>query len=153
MTEFLETTVDKFTFRVATDRLYSRDGLWILLVQSQGGNRVRIGLSDYFQQSNGDVAFVTVKRPGTKLQAGDDFVDLETIKITLALASPVSGAIATVNEALEPTPELINQSPYEKGWLAEMKVGDWEAERAVLLDARAYFEVMKAQAEEEVKKR
>lgn len=153
MSEFLETTVDKFIFRVATDRFYSRDGLWVLWTQPQGGTRVRVGLSDYFQQSNGDVAFVTVKPKGTKLQVGGDLADLETIKITLALASPVSGAIVAVNEALEPTPELINQSPYDKGWLAEIDVTDWEAQRTALLDAKAYFAVMKAQAEEEVKKR
>ena len=152
MSEFLETTVDKFTFRVATDRLYCRDGLWVFWIQPQGGNRVRVGMTDYLQQRSGDVTFVTIKPPGTKLQVGDDLADLETIKVNVVLASPVSGAIVAVNDALEPTPELVNQNPYEKGWLAEIDATDWEAERVSLLDATAYLAVMTSQAEEEAKK-
>jgi len=152
MTDYLETTVDKFKFRVATDRLYCRDGLWVFWLQPQGGNRVRIGLTDYLQQHSGDTTFVTVKPVGTKLEIGDDLADFETIKVTIALASPVGGAIVTINGELELHPELVNQSPYEKGWLAEVEVTDWEAGRATLLDAKAYFAVMKGQAEEEAKK-
>ena len=152
MTEFLETTVDKFTFRVPTDRFYSRDGVWVFWLQPQGGNRVRVGLTDYLQQHSGDVAFVTVKPRGTKLQVGDDLADLETIKVNLMLPSPVSGTIAAINDALELNPELVNQSPYEKGWLAEIDAMDWEAGRALLLDAKAYFAGMRSQAEEEAKK-
>ena len=152
MSEYIETTVDKFTFRVASDRLYCRDGLWVLLLEPQGGKRVRVGLTDYVQQHSGDVTFVIVKRAGTKLQIGDDLADFETIKIIISLASPVSGTIAAVNEALELNPELVNQSPYEKGWLAEIDVADWEAERATLLDANEYFTFMKAEVEEEAKK-
>jgi glycine cleavage system H protein len=152
MSEFLETTVDKFTFRVASDRLYCRDGLWVFWIQPQEGNHVRVGLTDYLQQRSGDVTFVTVKPLGTKLQVGDDLADLETIKVNVVLASPVSGAIVAVNDALEPTPELVNQSPYEKGWLAEIDATDWEAERVSLLDATAYLGAMKVQAEEEVNK-
>ena len=152
MIEFLETTVDKFTFRVATDRFYCSDGVWVFWFQPQAGSRVRVGLTDYLQQRMGDVAFVMIKPPGTRLQVGEDFADMETIKVTLALASPVSGAIVAVNDALEVNPELVNHSPYEKGWLAEIDVTDWEAGRASLLDAKAYFAVMKSQAEEETKK-
>lgn len=152
MPEFLETTVDKFTFRVATDRFYCSDGVWVFWLQSQGGNRVRVGLTDYLQQHSGDVAFVAVKPQGTKLQVGDDLADLETIKVNLTLASPVSGTIVAINEALELNPEFVNQSPYEKGWLAEIDATDWEAGRASLLDAKAYFAVLKSQAEEEAKK-
>lgn len=152
MSEFLETTVDKFTFRVATDRFYCRDGLWVFWIQPQEGNRVRVGLTDYLAQHSGDVAFVTVRPPGTRLQVGDDLGDLETIKVNIILASPVSGTIVTVNDALELNPELVNQSPYEKGWLAEIDVTDWEAGRASLLDSQAYFAVMQSQVEEEIKK-
>ena len=152
MPEFLETTIDKFTFRVATDRLYSNDGLWVSWIPPQGGNRVRVGLTDYLQQQSGDVAFAIVKRPGTKLQVGDDFADLETIKIIIALASPVSGTIVAVNDELELNPELVNQSPYEKGWLAEIDATDWETGRASLLDAKDYFAVMNSQVQEELKK-
>jgi glycine cleavage system H protein len=152
MPEFIETTVDKFTFRVATDRLYCSDGLWVFWIQPQGGSRVRVGLTDYLQQHSGDVAFITVKPPGSRLQVGDDLADMETIKITMTLDSPVAGTIVAVNDALELHPELVNQSPYEKGWLAEIDAADWETSRTSLLDAKAYFAVMKSQAEEEAKK-
>lgn len=152
MSKDLETTVDKFTFKVPTDRLYSREGLWVLAIPNQGVDRVRVGLTDYVQQHSGDTTFVTVKPPGTKLRLGDDLADFETIKASIVLASPVSGTIAAVNDALEPTPELVNQSPYEKGWLAEIDAPDWKAERAGLLDANAYFTGMKAEAEEEARK-
>lgn len=152
MSEFLETTVDKFTFRVATDRLYCRDGLWVFWLQPQGGNKVRVGLTDYLQRHNGDVAFMSVRPTGTELQAGDDLADMETIKVHLTLASPVSGTITAVNAALELNPEIVNQSPYEEGWLAEIQVTGWEAGRAALLDANAYFAFMKSEAEEEARK-
>ena len=151
MTDFLETTVDKFTFRVATDRLYSRDGLWVLPLEGAGG-RVRVGLADYVQQHSGDTVFVTVRPAGTRLKPGDDFVDFETIKIVITLSSPVGGTIAAVNAALQAKPELVNQSPYDEGWLAEIDVGDWEVQRRTLLAPDAYLAIMRAEAEGEARK-
>ena len=151
MPEYLETTVDKFTFRVATDRLYSPEGVWVFWVQPEGSDRVRIGLTDYLQQHSGDVAFVSVKLPGTKLAAGDELAELETIKMNLSLPAPVSGTVVEVNPALELNPELVNQDPFDKGWLAVLETASWEAERAKLLDPRAYFSVMQSQVEQELK--
>ena len=152
MSEFLETTVDKFIFRVPADRLYSRDGLWAFWLEPRTGKRVRLGLTDYLEQHSGDVTFVTVKPVGTALEVGGDLVDFETIKVTLVLPSPVSGTVVAVNEALELNPELVNQSPYDQGWLAEIEASDWESGRARLLDPDAYFAIMKSEAEEEAKK-
>jgi glycine cleavage system H protein len=148
MTEFLETTVDKFIFKVAADRYYSSEGLWA----QQVGNRIRIGLSDFLQQRNGDVAFAEVKPEGTVLAVGDEVATIETIKVTISLTSPVRGKIVEVNPAMGTAPEAINQDPYDEGWLAVMEPADWEADRAALLDPRAYFTLMKGQAEEEAKK-
>jgi glycine cleavage system H protein len=151
MPDFLETSVDQFTFRVATDRLYSSDGLWVLRALPQGGNRVRIGLTDFLQQHSGDIAFVTVKPQGTTLQLGDDLAEIETIKVSLALPAPVSGTVVAANAALQQTPELVNQSPYDQGWLAEVEATDWETDRTTLLDPEAYSAAMQAQVEEELK--
>lgn len=148
MPDYLETTVDKFTFKVATDRLYSREGVWALAE----GKRVRIGLSDYMQQRSGDVAFAEVKPVGTALALGDEVASIETIKVDIALGSPVAGSVVEVNSALSDAPESINQDPYGAGWLAVIEATDWEADQARLLDPQAYFAVMKAEAEEEVKK-
>lgn len=148
MPEFFETTVDKFTFKVATDRFYTREGVWALVE----GNRVRVGLSDFLQQRSGDIAFAEVKPEGTALAAGDEVAAIETIKVNIALGSPVNGKVIEVNPDMELKPEVINQDPYEAGWLATIEATDWETDRAQLLDPQAYFVVMKAEAEEEAKK-
>jgi glycine cleavage system H protein len=148
MPDFLETTVDKFNFKVATDRFYTAEGVWT----SEENGRVRIGLSDFVQQRSGDVAFADVKPVGMMLVAGDEVAVIETIKVNITFTSPVNGKIVEVNPAMSDAPEAINQDPYGKGWLAVLEVDDWEAERAKLLDPQAYFEIMKGQAEEETKR-
>ncbi|MBI5564167.1 MAG: glycine cleavage system protein H [Chloroflexi bacterium] len=158
MPEFLETTVDKFTFKVATDRFYTHEGEWALpspltpLPEGEGKQRVRIGLSDFLQQRSGDIAFAEVKPVGTVLSIGDEVASIETIKVNVALGAPVNGTLIEINPAMETAPEAINQDPYGEGWLATIEATDWEADRAQLLDPQAYFVVMKAEAEEEAKK-
>ncbi len=149
MPEVLSITVDKFTFQVATDRLYTTEGVWVL--QGQEANRIRLGVTDYTQQHNGDVAFVNVKPTGTSIHVGDEFAEVETMKVTIELASPVDGTVVQLNEALTRKPELVNEDPYGEGWLAEIETSTWETDRAKLLDAQAYLGVMHAQAEEELK--
>lgn len=146
MTDFLETIVDKFIFKVATDRLYSAEGLWL----KSEGNRVRIGVSDYFQQHNGDVAFVEIKAVGKIVPAGAEVATIETMKVNIDLPSPVTGKIIEVNTLLVSTPEAINQDPYGNGWLAVVEVNDWNVEKTHLLEPQAFFEKMKADAEREI---
>jgi len=148
MPEFLETSVDKFAFKVATDRLYTDGHLW---VKPEDG-LVRVGLSDYIQQSSGDVAFAEPELAGTELALGDDLGSIETIKVNLVLPSPIRGVIKEVNPALEDAPELVNQDPYGEGWLVLLEATDWEADRAKLLDPESYFKMMKAEAEEKSSK-
>ena len=148
MPEFLETTVDKFIFKVASDRFYNAEGVWAL----PEGAMVRIGLSDYLQQRSGDVAFAEVKAVATELAIGDEFAVIETIKVNISLSSPVTGKVVEVNPDMEMAPEAINQDPYGKGWLAVIEASNWEADRALLLDPPAYFAKMKVEAEEEAKK-
>jgi glycine cleavage system H protein len=148
MPEFFETTVDKFTFKVATDRFYTREGVWAL----PEAHQIRLGLSDFLQQRSGDIAFAEVKPIGTTLAAGDEVAAIETIKVNVVLSSPVSGKVIEVNPAMDTAPEAINQDPYGAGWLAVLAASDWDADRSRLLDAAAYFEVVKREAEEEMKK-
>jgi glycine cleavage system H protein len=148
MTEFLETKVDKFIFRVATDRFYNDEGVWAK--EEKGG--VRIGLSDFVQQRNGDVAFAEVKPVGTSLDFGEVVAVIETIKVNIEYTSPVTGKIVEVNPAMTETPEVINQNPYGDGWLALIEPADWAVDRARLLDSQAYFVRMKGEAEEEAKR-
>jgi len=144
--ELIETTVDKFVFRVKLGCWYSPVGVWV----QPEGSLARLGLSDFLQQRSGDVAFINVRPVGTVITVGDEFASLETMKVDLALDSPVRGAIAEVNEALKERPELVNQDPYGDGWLALVELGNWEGDRQALLDATQYLEAIRAQALEEM---
>jgi glycine cleavage system H protein len=148
MPEYLETTVDKFIFKVATDRLYNSDGTWV----KEEGGRVRIGISDFIQQRSGDIAFADVQPLGTELTPADLIVNIETIKVDMDVSSPISGTILEINPHMDEAPEVINQDPYGEGWILMVEPSNWEAEKAQLLDAQTYFEQMKVEAEEEAKK-
>lgn len=148
MTAFLETTIDKFTFRVDPTCLYSSEGIWARL----NDGLVRLGLSDFLQQRSGDIAFVDVKPAGTILAFDDEFASIETIKVNVMLGSPVSGKMVRVNPALETKPEIINQDPFGEGWVCEVELSNWDADRIRLLDSGAYFEKMKHEAEEAKRK-
>ena len=145
MSEYLAYTLDKFTFKVAADRLYNAAGVWAKVE----GDQVTLGVSDFFQQRNGDVAFAEVLEVGTAVTANDGFATIETIKVDVELPCPVSGTISEVNETLELEAEVINQDPYGTGWLARLEAVDWTAGQANLLTPEAYLEQMKAEAEEE----
>jgi glycine cleavage system H protein len=146
MPEFLELTYEKFILRIALDRFYSQQGLWF----KSEGNQVRMGLSDFVQQRNGDVAFVEIHPEGELLKAGGELVVLETIKVSLSFETPLGGRIMQVNPILEASPEVINQDPYETGWLALIEPENWELAKSQLLGPQAYFTRMQAQIAEEM---
>ena len=148
MTDYLETQVDKFTFKVPTDRYYNSFGVWA----KAEGNHIRIGLSDYLQQSSGDIAFADVRPTGTILAVGDEASDIETIKVDISIPSPLAGKIVRVNPLMETAPETINLDPYGEGWLCEIEPLDWESDLQNLMDPDAYFVHVKQQAEGEVNK-
>jgi glycine cleavage system H protein len=146
MPDYLETTVDKFTFKVAIDRYYSSEGVWA----RPEGEHVRIGLSDYIQQRSGDVAFAEVKPEGTDVNFDEEVAVIETIKVNFSLGSPITGTVIEANPAMETAPEAINQDPYGAGWLAVLEATDWKADQARLMDPTAYFSKIKVEAEQEV---
>ncbi|HOT25403.1 MAG: glycine cleavage system protein H [Chloroflexi bacterium] len=148
MFDTLEFTIDKFTFRVRTDRLYTDEGLWVL---EQDGT-LRIGLSDYLQQHSGDVAFVDARPVGTRLAAGDTLFTIETIKVTSDLHSPAAGVISAVNPDMVTAPEKVNSQPYEEGWVCELSPESWESARTQLLRPETYFEKIQQDAAKELEK-
>jgi len=150
VTNYLEVSVDKFTFKIADDRFYTKEGLWALVDES-AGQRIRIGLSDFLQQRSGDVAFAEIKEPGTQLAFDEEVAVIETIKVNISLGSPAAGQVVEVNPAMADTPEVINQDPYGSGWMAVITAQDWDADRKHLLDPQAYFAHVKALAEQETK--
>jgi glycine cleavage system H protein len=142
----LELAVDKFTFRFPADLYFSDAGVWVRFE----GPRARIGLSDFTQQRNGDIAFAEPKEAGTVVKAGEEVAIVETIKINLSIPAPVGGQVVEVNGDLLNSPELVNQDPYGKGWLAVLEVGGGEAARGALKTAADYMALAKVQAEAEV---
>jgi glycine cleavage system H protein len=144
----LELAVDKFLFRFPSDLYYSEAGVWVKFE----GRRARVGLSDFTQQRNGDVAFAEMKEAGTTVPAGEEMGVVETIKVNLSLPAPVHGTIVEVNGELATAPELVNQDPYGKGWLAVLEVADGEAASASLKTAEEFLNLAKALAEAEVRR-
>ncbi|MBE3130367.1 MAG: hypothetical protein IMZ54_06570 [Acidobacteria bacterium] len=144
--KILELAVDKFLFRFPSDVHYSEAGIWVRFE----GSRARIGLSDFTQQRNGDVAFAEPKEVGTQVRLGDEVAVVETIKVNLSIPSPVGGKVVEVNNDLLTAPELVNQDPYGKGWLAVLEVEDSEAASGALKTAAGYLALAKVQAEAEV---
>ena len=143
--ENLEVRIDKFIFRVKPDVWYTELGVWVAMDETSG--IARLGLSDFRQQSSGDVAFVDLPAEGKQVLAGKELATIETIKVDLEVPAPFDGEIVAVNEALEDAPELINQDPYGRGWLVELRPATWPVDG--LLDAPAYLAVMTDQAEAE----
>jgi glycine cleavage system H protein len=103
---------------------------------------VTVGITDYAQQQLGDVVFVDLPAVGSELaQAGEAGV-IESVKTASDLFAPVSGRVIKLNPALEETPEIVNDSPYDKGWLFRVQPDDAAADMDNLLDAEGYQQVV-----------
>ncbi len=112
---------------------YSSDHEWL----SRDGSRVRIGITDYAQDSLGDVVFVQLPTVGESFTAGDTIGEVESTKSVSDIYAPVSGSVVAVNDALVDSPQLLNEDPYGEGWICEIELSD-AAQVDGLLDAAAY---------------
>jgi glycine cleavage system H protein len=112
---------------------YSSDHEWI----SRDGSRVRIGITDYAQDSLGDVVFVQLPTVGDSFAAGDTIGEVESTKSVSDIYAPVSGSVVSVNDALADAPQLLNDDPYGEGWICELELAD-AGQVDGLLDAAAY---------------
>lgn len=147
--EYLKLTVDKFVFTVKKGYLYGEQGVWLTVEDGLA----RVGITDFLQQRSGDVAFVNMPEPESEVKRGQELGSVETIKADVSINSPVSGTIRERNEELDVRPELVNEDPYGEGWLVVIETSDFESDREELLTAEEYLPVMKAQAQEEARKR
>ncbi|MFT7053916.1 MAG: glycine cleavage system H protein [Psychromonas sp.] len=94
---------------------------WVL---DNGDGSVTIGISNQAQQLLGDVVFVDLPEVGDGTEAGETFSLVESVKAASDLYAPVTGEIIEINEELEDSPELINESPYSAGWIVKIKLSD-----------------------------
>lgn len=117
------------------DLAYSRDHEWVRTPGETQGS-VRIGITDYAQDQLGDIVYVQLPEVGDEVTAGAAVGELESTKSVSDVVAPVTGTVVTRNEALDDSPELVNQDPYGAGWLFEVRPsGDIGSD---LLDAAAY---------------
>lgn len=112
---------------------YTKEHEWIKVE----GNVGLVGITDFAQDQLGDVVFVELPAVGRTLKAGEQFGVVESVKTVSDLYSPVSGKVVEVNTNLEGSPELVNQGPYEQGWMLKIELSN-PAELDGLLDAAAY---------------
>lgn len=116
--------------------VYSDEHEWVLKVE---GQTVRIGITDYAQSQLGDIVFVEFPEAGTAVTAGDSIGTIESVKTVSELYCPVTGTVTKVNALLIDQPELVNEEPYEGGWIVELETdGSLEEAFSKLLTADAY---------------
>lgn len=98
---------------------------------------IEVGISDYAQESLGDVVYVELPEVGTQVSAKEECCAVESVKAASDIYAPVSGEVLEVNETLDDEPELLNDSPYENGWIFRIKASNL-SELEDLLSAEAY---------------
>jgi len=106
------------------------------------GGAVRVGIDDYAQDQLGDVVFVELPQVGDTFAKGDAFGSVESVKAVSELFMPLGGEISAINKNLEESPELVNTSPYEEGWMIDVKPDD-PGELDALMASDAYLEMLK----------
>lgn len=118
---------------VPDELFYTKEHEWIRLEDNLG----TIGISDYAQHALGDVTFVELPNIGDSIRQFEAFASVESVKAVSDVYAPMSGRIIKINQGLLKSPELINQSPYEKGWMVVIEIAD-EKEKKELMSASEY---------------
>ncbi|HDH05576.1 MAG TPA: glycine cleavage system protein GcvH [Nitrospirae bacterium] len=121
---------------------YHKEHAWVKV----SGNKATVGISFYAQESLGDIVYIDIPEIDLTVEAGTELTQIESTKATSPVISPVSGTIVEFNEELSDSPEIINEDPYRKGWIAVIEMED-DSELDNLMDAADYEKYL----EEEVK--
>jgi len=112
---------------------YTKDHEWVEVE----GSQATVGITDYAQGELGDIVYVEIESLDESLEKEEVFGSVEAVKTVSDLFLPVSGKVIEINESLEDSPELINEDPYEKGWIIRMEIENPE-ELKDLLDSESY---------------
>jgi len=119
--------------RFPTELKYSKEHEWV----RQDGRRVVVGITDFAQSQLGDIVFVELPAVGAAITAGKRFSVVESVKAVSDIFAPINGKVVEINEALNDTPEKVNQDPYGDGWIAVVEVAEG-ASLDDLMDSEAY---------------
>ncbi|RKX96540.1 MAG: glycine cleavage system protein GcvH [Spirochaetes bacterium] len=127
---------------IPKDLKYTNEHEWARIE----GDIATVGITDYAQESLGDVVYIETPEIGTKVKKGEELGSIESVKAVSDVFSPISGEIVEVNEELADHPEYINQSPYDKGWIVKIKISNPE-EADELMDNTKYEKFVKMESE------
>ncbi|MDC9719641.1 MAG: glycine cleavage system protein GcvH [Gammaproteobacteria bacterium] len=123
---------------IPAELLYTNSHEWLA---QNGDGTVTVGITHHAQELLGDIVFVEAADIGRQLDAGEEYTVIESVKAASDSYSPVAGEIIEFNEALEDTPETVNEEPYTQGWIMKLKLAD-NADLSELLSAEAYADVV-----------
>lgn len=115
------------------DLFYAKTHEWVRI----DDHTATVGITDFAQNQLSDLTFVELPEVGTTVEAGDELAVLESVKAASDIYAPIAGEVVEINDALEDAPELINEKPYDEGWLFKIKFVK-EEEVDDLLDAESY---------------
>ncbi|GAA3733551.1 glycine cleavage system protein GcvH [Salinicoccus jeotgali] len=118
---------------------YSEDHEWVKVEEG----KVTLGITEFAQSELGDIVFVELPAEGDDITVGESFGSVESVKTVSELYAPVSGTVVKINEELEDSPELVNESPYEEAWMLVVELSD-DSQVDKLMDADAYDEMVDA---------
>jgi glycine cleavage system H protein len=127
---------------VPEDLHYSKDHEWVRV----DGDIAVVGITDYAQNSLGDVVYVELPKPGEEFSAHESFGSVESVKAVSEVFAPVSGSVVEVNETLSDEPEKVNEDPYGQGWMIRVQLSS-PGEVDSLLTAAEYEDFTKAETE------
>ena len=132
------------SYNVPVDLLYTKDHEWARVT----GSTVRVGITDYAAKTLNDIVYLTLPSAGQQVKQLGSFGTVESIKAVSELYSPISGTVVATNPDLANHPELVNQSPYESGWIVELKPSNFGEEKKTLLSPRQYEDLLGSLAAE-----
>ncbi|EPL9571454.1 glycine cleavage system protein GcvH [Providencia rettgeri] len=121
--------------------MYTREHEWL---RDEGNGEYTVGITEHAQETLGDMVFVDLPEVGNVVSAGDDVAVVESVKAASDIYAPLSGEIVAVNSELSDSPELVNEQPYQEGWIFRIKASD-TAELADLIDAAGYNSMIEAE--------
>ncbi len=123
---------------IPQDLMYTKSHEWVRVE----GDSVVIGITHYAQDQLGEVVFVELPATGDTVEAGEEMGTLESVKAVSEMLAPLSGEVIEVNEALEDNPNLVNQSPFDEGWLVKIT---GSVEGLDMMDAQGYAALIEAE--------
>jgi len=119
--------------KIPEDIKYHKEHTWVKV----SGKKAIIGITDYAQEQLGDIVYIDLPEVDSEVEANTEMAEIESTKATSSVISPVTGVVIEVNEDLAESPEIINEDPYGKGWIAKVEIED-PSELDDLMDASEY---------------